>query len=40
MSGLQWCGWSRWEVGRGIGPGSGGVRWYFVYVSCEFGLFV
>ena len=23
--GLQWCGWCRWGVGRGVGPESGGV---------------
>ena len=32
---LQWC---RWEVGRGLGPGSGG--WCYVCVSFESGLSV
>ena len=22
---LWWCGWSRWRVGRGLVPGSGGM---------------
>ena len=35
---LQWCGWCRWGVGMGFGPGSGG--WCYVYVSCESGLYV
>ena len=29
-----------WGVGRGIGPGSGGVGWCYVYVSCESGFSV
>ena len=35
--GLQWCGWG---VGRMFGPGSGGVGWYYICVSCESGFFV
>ena len=35
--GLQWC---RWRVGRGLGPGSGGVGWCYVCVSCESGFCV
>ena len=31
---LRWCGWCRWVVGRGLGPGSGGV----VLCLCESGL--
>ena len=27
-------------VGRGLGPGSGGVWWCYVCVSCESGLSV
>ena len=23
--GLRLCGWCRWGVGRGLGPGSGGM---------------
>ena len=39
---LQWCGcgWCRWGVGRGLGPGSGGVGWCYVCVSRESGLSV
>ena len=37
---LRWCGWYRWGVGRGLGPGSGGVGWCYVCVSCESGLSV
>ena len=33
---LRWCGWFRWGVGRGLGPGSGGV----VLCMCESGLSV
>ena len=36
--GLLWCGWCMWGVGRGLGPGSGGVC--YVYVSCESGFSV
>ena len=31
---LRWCGWFRWGVGRGIGPGSGGVGWCYVCLRC------
>ena len=27
--------WLRWGVGRGLGPGSGGVGWCYVCVRCE-----
>ena len=27
-------------MGRGLGPGSGGVRWCYVCVNCESGLSV
>ena len=33
---LQWCGWRRWGVGIGLGPGYGGV----VLCLCESGLSV
>ena len=39
LFGLRWCGWCRWGVGRGLGPGFGGVGWYYVCVSCECGFF-
>ena len=29
-----------WGVGRGLGPGSGGVGWCYVCVRCESGLSV
>ena len=29
-----------WRVGWGIGPGSGGVGWCYVCVSCESGFSV
>ena len=32
--------WSRWGVGRGLGPGSGRVAWCYSCVSCESGSFV
>ena len=35
--GLQWY---RWGVGSGLGPGSGGVGWCYVCVSCESGFSV
>ena len=35
---LRCCG--RWIVGKGLGPGSGGVLWCYVCVSCESGLSV
>ena len=35
---FRWCGWCRWGVGRGLGPGSGGVGWCNVCVRCESGL--
>ena len=31
-----WCGWCRWGVGRGLGPGSEAV----VLCLCESGFFV
>ena len=31
---LRSCGWRMWGVGRGLGPGSGGVGWCYVCVSC------
>ena len=34
------CGWCRWGVGRGLGPGSGAVRWCYVCVRCESGFSV
>ena len=37
---LWCCGWRRCGVGSGLGPGSGGVRWYYVCVRCESGLSV
>ena len=37
---LQWCGWCRWGVSRGLGPGSGGVEWFYVCVRCESGFSV
>ena len=37
---LRWCGWCMWGVGRGLGPGSGGVGWCYVCVSCESGFSV
>ena len=35
-----WLRWCRWVVGRGLGPGSGGVWWCYVCVRCGFGLSV
>ena len=35
--GLRLC---RWGVGRGLGPGSGGIVWCYVCVSCESGFSV
>ena len=32
---LRWCGWCRWAVGRGLGPGSGAVGWCYACVRCE-----
>ena len=39
---LRWCGQCRWGlvVGRGLGPGSSGVGWCYVYVRCGSGLSV
>ena len=37
---LRWCGWCMWGVCRGLGPGSGGVGWCYVCVSCESGFSV
>ena len=34
--GLRWCGL---EVGSCLGPGSGGLAWCYVCVSCESGFF-
>ena len=36
--GLRWCGWCRWGVGRGLGPGSGRVC--YVCVRSESGFSV
>ena len=33
--GLRWCGWCRWAMGRGLGPGSGCVGLCYVCVRCE-----
>ena len=35
-----WLRRCRWGVGRGLGPGSVGVGWCYVCVSCESGLSV
>ena len=32
--------WLRWGVGSRLAPGSGGVGWCYVCVSCESGFFV
>ena len=37
---LRWCGWCRWGVSRGVGPGSGAVGWCYVCVRCESGFSV
>ena len=37
---LRLCAWCWREVGRGIGPGSGGLGWCYVCVSCESGFSV
>ena len=37
---LRWCGWCRWGVSRVLEPGSGGVGWCYVCVSCVSGLSV
>ena len=29
-----------WGVGKGHGPGSGGVGWCYVCMSCESGFYV
>ena len=34
---LRWC---RWGVGKGLGPGSGGLGWCYVSVRCESGFSV
>ena len=31
---LRWCGWCM-LVGRGLGPGPGGVGWCYVCVSLD-----
>ena len=38
--GLRWCVMCRWGVGRWLGPGSAGVGWCYVCVSCESGFSV
>ena len=35
-----WWGWCKWGVGKGLGPGSGGVGWFYVCVSCVSGISV
>ena len=35
-----WFRWCKWEVGRELGPWSGGVVWCYACVSCESGLSV
>ena len=40
VSVLRWCGWCRWAVGRGLGPGSRAVEWCYVCVRCESGFSV
>ena len=50
LVGVCWClvlcgprccvWWCMLGVGNGRGPGSGGVGWCYVYVSCESGLSV
>ena len=35
-----WLRWCRWGVGRGLGTGSGGVGWCYVYVRCKSGFAV
>ena len=35
-----WCGWCTWGVGRGLGPGFGGVGWCYVCVRCVSGFSV
>ena len=37
---LRLCGWCRWGVGRGLGPGWGAVGWCYVCVRCESGFSV
>ena len=37
---MFWLRWCRWGVGRGLGPGSGGVGWFYVCVRFEFELSV
>ena len=33
--GCAWLRWCRWGVGKGLGPGSGGVGWCYVCVSLD-----
>ena len=35
-----WLRLCMWVVGRGLGPGSGGVLWCYVCVRCESGYSV
>ena len=35
-----WLRWCMWGVGRGLGPGSGGVGWCYVCARCKSGFSV
>ena len=35
-----WLRWCVWDVGRGLGPGSGAVGWCYVCMRCESGFSV
>ena len=37
---LRWCGWCRWGVCRGLGPGLGEVGWCYICVRRESGFSV
>ena len=37
---LRLCGWCRWGVGRGLGPGLGAVGWCYVCLRCDSGFSV
>ena len=37
---VSWLRWCRCGVGRGLGPGSGAVGWFYVCVRCESGFSV